>query len=103
MIDYARTLNEGAGPAILTRFCPARGSSPARITASAGRGRWVSCPSVYSYHNQFEHFRAAEALCHRMGWQGELRAGALRGGFVFVWAGQSDPVEFRNAYTVRGG
>ena len=71
-----------------------------RGNGRAGPRRRASCPSVYSYPSQLEHFTAAEVLCHRMHWAGELRAGALRGGFVFVWAGASDPVEFRNAYTV---
>lgn len=71
--------------AILTKFvCPTntRGS---RYSASDMDGNRVILGADYALDSEENHWRAAAALCAKMGWKGTLAAGATRDGFAFVF------------------
>lgn len=74
--------------AIQTRYLPATNFKGSRVTATAEGGDkpWRVTVSYDGDHDE-AHKRAAEALCAKMGWTGDLIGGGLPNGdmaWVFV-------------------
>jgi hypothetical protein len=71
--------------AIVTRFvCPTncRGS---RYSASDGDGNRVLVDGLSALGAEENHKAAAEALCRKMNWTGDLAGGYIKGGCAFVF------------------
>lgn len=77
--------------AIQTRYFGPGNVRDSRIKAFDLDGNQVtiSYPHECSGTSEDKHRLAAAALCQKMGWKGELVAGALKDGYVFVFL---DPV-----------
>jgi hypothetical protein len=70
--------------AILTkRLQPA--SRGARVKAWDDDGNSVTVPKDYKLDEPEMHLAAARALCDKMGWEGKLAQGGIRGGYAFVF------------------
>ena len=76
--------------AILTRYRGPTDTRGGRILASDMDGNRTSIPYPHSLSSDDGHFRAAVALCHKMGWQGELAGGYTREGMAWVWIADRD-------------
>lgn len=63
--------------AIQTRYHGATNTRGSRISATDGRGNRVSIPFPYDSTGLDVHAAAAEALCDKMGWRGELVGGGI--------------------------
>ena len=73
--------------AITTIYCGATDYRGARITATDGDGNRITVPYPHEEHTgEAAHAVAALALCRQLGWSGTLIGGALRHGYVFVFA-----------------
>lgn len=73
--------------AITTRYFGPGNVRGARIIASDEDGNRLSVPYPHSIRGGVEecHRAAAQALADKMGWGGELIAGSLKDGYVFVF------------------
>lgn len=72
--------------AISTRYHGPGNTRGARISAFDMDGNRVSIGYPHDVHSgEDAHRKAAVALCSKMGWEGPLAGGAVRGGFVFVF------------------
>lgn len=81
--------------AILTKYLGATNNKPARIKAwnADGKSAIVSlsfCEDRAEENNwksgdESTHRAAAEYLCTKMGWKGELKGGGIKGGYAFVF------------------
>ena len=73
--------------AIVVRYLGPTNTRGSRYKASAEGVKSLTIPTSYR-HNDFDNERvAAEALCLKYGWKGELTAGTLPGGdTVFVFS-----------------
>lgn len=70
--------------AIQTKYHGPTNTRGSRISATDG-GNKVTIPYPHELSGELVHRKAAEALCAKMGWQGELVSGSLKTGYVFVF------------------
>ena len=63
-------------------MCAARG---ARISASDMDRNRVIISYPYELSGEAVHRKAADALCAKMNWTGDMIGGAVKGGYVFVF------------------
>ena len=74
--------------AIYTKYLGPTNARGSRIKATIASGESVTIGYPHDKHEGAEaHAQAALALCQRLTWSGELIAGALHDGYVFVFAG----------------
>lgn len=72
--------------AIRTRFHGATNFTGSRISASDEGGNRVTIPYPHEFGpGEGAHRKAAEALCAKMHWTGEMIGGSLHDGYAFVW------------------
>ena len=71
--------------AIRTKYHGPTDTRGPRITASDEDGNRVSIPYPYELSGEAVHRKAADRLCEKMNWTGQLAGGALKNGYVFVW------------------
>jgi len=72
--------------AIVTKYLPATNTKPARIKATAEGGNSVTISYPQDDISQEAAYRkAAEALCAKMKWPGQLFGGGTENGYVFVF------------------
>lgn len=71
--------------AILTKFFGPGNVRGSRMVADAGMGRRVSVHYAHGLNGDENHARAAEALCKKMGWTGNLIGGALGDNKGMAW------------------
>ncbi len=57
-----------------------------RIIARSSSGFRVTISYDGSSAEVRAHFQAAQALCHKLGWTGELISGEMQKGYVFVFS-----------------
>lgn len=72
--------------AIRTKYHGATNTRGSRITASDQDGNKCTIPYPHELSGEAVHRKAADALCKKMGWAGELVGGSLKDGYVFVFA-----------------
>lgn len=56
-----------------------------RVQASDCDGNRIMVPYDHALNADGNHAAAAQALCAKMEWHGELVSGSLGSGYVFVW------------------
>ncbi len=79
--------------AITTKFLGPTNTRPARIVASDLDGNRVTISYGQAGDGGMGEFRAAaDALCAKMSWPGELVGGAVKDGYVFVFMSTSGSV-----------
>jgi hypothetical protein len=84
-----RTLNaENIMKAINTKYKGPTSTRGSRIIASDEDGNKVTTSYPYELSGEDCHRKAADALCAKMGWTGELIGGSLKNGYVFVFEGK---------------
>ncbi len=71
--------------AITTKYHGPTDTKGSRITADDGDGNRVTIPYPYELSGEACHRKAADALCTKMGWTGNLAAGWTKTGYVFVF------------------
>lgn len=72
--------------AIVTKYHGPTETRGARIVATDQDGNRKMIPQPLDTQTDEEaHMQAAVALCRKMRWEGELVAGAIKDGYVFVW------------------
>ena len=72
--------------AIMTAYHGPTDTRGSRITARDEDGNRASVSYPYSANRgEAAHRVAAVALCQKMGWTGNMVAGAYKGGFAFVF------------------
>lgn len=71
--------------AIMTKYKGPTNHHGSRIIASDEDGNRVIVPYNHALNSDQMHRAAADALCAKMGWTGELIQGGIRNGYVFVW------------------
>ena len=76
--------------AITAKFISATNTRPSRIAASDLDGNRVIIPFDHDRETHEGPYRkAANALCVKMSWPGELVGGAVKDGYVFVFMSTS--------------
>lgn len=73
--------------AIRTRYLGPTNTKGPRLTAWDSDGNRVTIPYPYELSGEAVHRKAADALCVKMHWDGQLAGGALKDGYVFVFVG----------------
>lgn len=71
--------------AICTKYIPATNTKGARIKAYDMDGNSATVSYDYSSNHEIRHLNAAQVLCRKMGWSGELAGGGIKGGYAFVF------------------
>jgi hypothetical protein len=71
--------------AIRTKYHGPTTTKGAKIVASDDDGNRVSISYSYGLSGEAAHRKAADALCTKMHWKGEIIGGSLRDGYVFVF------------------
>jgi hypothetical protein len=71
--------------AIKTKYKGPTNTRGSRIIASDEDGNRITIPYPYELSGEDVHRKAAEALCTKMGWRGQLVGGSLKNGYVFVF------------------
>ena len=71
--------------AIKTKYKGPTDTRGSRIIASDEDGNKVTISYPYELSGEDVHRKAAEALCTKMGWHGQLVGGSLKNGYVFVF------------------
>ena len=71
---------------IQTKTIAATDTKGQRAKAISASGESVTMPFRYDYTYRQNALLAATALCHKLGWTGELVEGNTKEGFVYVWA-----------------
>jgi hypothetical protein len=71
--------------AIITHFVGPTNTKGSRIIAAASMGRKVTIPYDHTLKSEEAHSAAAQALCDKFNWAGDLRAGGTETGYVFVF------------------
>ncbi len=71
--------------AIKTTYKGPTDSRGSRIIASDEDGNRVTISYPYELSGEAVHRKAAEALCAKMEWNGNLAGGSLKNGYVFVF------------------
>ena len=74
--------------AIITKYHGPTNTRGSRITASDEDGNRVSIPYPYELSGEAVHRKAADRLCEKMAWTGELVGGAMKNGYAFCWTGK---------------
>ena len=74
--------------AIITKYHGPTNTKGSRITATDEDGHRVSISYPYELSGEAVHRAAADALCAKMGWTGELAGGAIKNGYAFCWTGK---------------
>ena len=75
--------------AIITKYHGPTACKGSRISASDEDGNRITISYPYELSGEAVHRKAAEALCDKMGWTGELVGGSLKRGYVFVFTGRT--------------
>jgi hypothetical protein len=70
---------------ITTKYLPATDTKPERIKATTTIGVSTTVPFSYGAEDLEAHFRAVLKLNLELEWEGELVAGAIKGGYCFVF------------------
>ena len=70
--------------AIFVKYIPATNTKPSRLKATAN-GNSITIPYSYDKSGCDLFATAAEALCKKMDWPGNLIGGELDNGYVFVF------------------
>jgi hypothetical protein len=87
--SVTRTLNRGekrkAMKAIVTKYHGPTNFKGSRITASDEDGNRITISYPHELSGEACHRKAAQALCNKMKWEGNLIAGSLKHGYVFVF------------------
>lgn len=73
--------------AIVTKYHGPGNTRGSRISASDEDGNLVSIPYPYDLSGEAVYRAAADALCAKMGWTGEMVGGGIKGGYAFVFVG----------------
>ena len=76
--------------AIKTKYKGPTNTRGSRIIASDEDGNRVTISYPYELSGEAVHRKAADALCAKMGWTGDLVSGSLKNGYVFVFTGQGE-------------
>ena len=71
--------------AIKTKFKGPTNTRGSRIIASDEDGNRITISYPYELSGESVHRKAADALCAKMGWTGDLVSGSLKNGYVFVF------------------
>ncbi len=71
--------------AIITKYHGAGNIRGARISAKDEDGNRVSISYPYELSGEAVHRLAADTLCSKMNWKGDLVGGSIKGGYVFVF------------------
>lgn len=71
--------------AISTRYHGPTNTRGSKITASDEDGNRVSIGYPHELSGEACHRKAAETLCAKMGWTGNLIGGSTKRGYVFVF------------------
>lgn len=71
--------------AIVTKYHGPTDTRGSRIVATDSDGNRASIPYPHELSGEACHKKAADALCAKMGWSGELIGGGLKNGYVFVF------------------
>jgi hypothetical protein len=71
--------------AIFTKYHGPTNFKGSRISASDSDGNRVTISYPYELSGEAVHRAAADALCKKMNWTGELVGGSLKNGYVFVF------------------
>ena len=71
--------------AIVTKYHGPTNARGSRISASDEDGNKVTISYPYELSGEAVHRKAAEALCEKMEWTGNLIGGSLKNGYVFVF------------------
>ena len=71
--------------AIVTKYHEPTDTRGSRITASDEDGNKCTIPYPYELSGEACHRAAAQALCDKMNWTGEMQGGPLKNGYVFVF------------------
>lgn len=71
--------------AIETKYLGPTDGRGARIKAWDSDNNQVTIPYPYELSGEDVHRKAAEALCAKMNWPGQLVGGATKRGYVFVF------------------
>lgn len=71
--------------AIFTKYHGPTNFKGSRISASDSDGNRVVISYPYELSGEDVHRKAAQALCDKMNWTGNLIGGAVRNGYVFVF------------------
>ena len=71
--------------AIETKYVGPSNVRGSRIIASDSDGNRVIVPYDCALNGEDAHAKGALALCRKMGWQGNLKAGSTKRGYVFVF------------------
>lgn len=71
--------------AITTKYFGPGNVKGARIKAYDEDGNQATISYPYELSGEDCHRAAADALCRKMGWEGKLAGGGIKGGYVFVF------------------
>jgi hypothetical protein len=71
--------------AIKTKYKGPTNYRGSRIIASDEDGNKVTISYPYELSGEAVYRKAADALCSKMGWSGNLVGGSLKNGYVFVF------------------
>jgi hypothetical protein len=71
--------------AIFTKYVGPTNYKGSRIIASDEDGNKVTISYPYELSGEAVHRKAADALCSKMGWTGNLTGGSSKRGYVFVF------------------
>ena len=71
--------------AIKTKYKGPTNTRGSRIIASDEDGNRITISYPYELSGEAVHRKAAEALCAKMNWPGELAGGSIKNGYVFVF------------------
>ena len=71
--------------AIVTKYHGPTNARGSRISASDEDGNKITISYPYELSGEAVHRKAAEALCEKMEWTGNLIGGSLKNGYVFVF------------------
>ena len=74
--------------AIETRYFGPGNVRGSRIKAFDCDGNSVTIPYPYNLSGEAVHRQAADVLCAKMNWTGDLVGGAVKRGYVFVFTGE---------------
>ena len=75
--------------AIRTKYHGPTNTRGSRISATDEDGNRVSVSYDYALSGEAVHRAAADALCAKMNWTGDLIGGSLKNGYVFVFMKES--------------
>lgn len=75
--------------AIFTKYHGPTNTRGSRISASDEDGNRITISYPHELSGEDVHRKAAQALCDKMGWTGEMVAGGHSKGYVFVFTGRT--------------